>query len=384
MIFYRHFCERKDFEIKVITDNSQVDNFQLPYSYLKVSKSKLWTRLSRTRLYKLFHTWEHLYGYLVLPKGVKKFAKDFSPDAVLTVAGNWNWMALIAKGVANELKVPLIGSFMDWWYYNNIRHAWMDKIIEKRFYKFYASCDLALCISDGMKDALGAHKNSIVLHPMGSDIKEESVIENHFVNNGHYKVAFGGNLGDWYGKMIESLLTLKTDGVEYSIYGNNPSWSEEFDIVIRKNGTYHGQVSFDILKQEMSRQDALILLMGFDEENRKIEQTSFKSKFLDYLSFGKPILVWGPEYCTAVSLARRYDSAEICTSPLAADFLTVISALKSNEQRQQQLVENGKKMHRVDFNPDTIHKLLVESVQNLIEKRFEHESIEQKVHLISI
>ena len=33
----------------------------------------------------------------------------------------------------------------------------------------------------------------------------------------------------------------------------------------------------------------------------------------DYLSFRRPILVWGPEYCSAVRVATEFDSAECVT-----------------------------------------------------------------------
>ena len=49
--------------------------------------------------------------------------------------------------------------------------------------------------------------------------------------------------------------------------------------------------------------DALLVVMSFEPEHRRFMQTSFTTKFLDYTAFCKPIVVWGPEYCTPVRIA---------------------------------------------------------------------------------
>jgi hypothetical protein len=110
----------------------------------------------------------------------------------------------------------------------------------------------------------------------------------------------------------------------------------------------------------------LLLLMGFESECAQIERTSFKTKFIDYLTFQKPILLWGPEYCTAVSVARKFDSAEICTSPLATDFFVTMNRLREDKGRQAQLIANANRMYHSEFHPDKIHHLLKESVEELI------------------
>jgi hypothetical protein len=366
MQFYRHFCEKDDFHIEVVTDNPEIRNHEVSYAYLLVHKLAIWERLSRTRFYKPVHSWSHLFGYFGLPKGVLRFAREFKPNAILTVAGSWSWMAIMAADVSRKLNVPLIASFMDWWYYNTIRCSGLDNIFEKKFRKFYSRCHLALCISDGMKAALGDHKNAIVLHPEGA---LAAIDETPSGNNGidqPFKVAFGGNVGEWYGRMLESLVSIPTEKVQYRIYGSHPSWSRAFDQEVHARGIYHGQVSFDVLREGMKSQDALLLLMGFESECAQIERTSFKTKFIDYLTFQKPILLWGPEYCTAVSVARKFDSAEICTSPLATDFFVTMNRLREDKGRQAQLIANANRMYHSEFHPDKIHHLLKESVEELI------------------
>ena len=65
--------------------------------------------------------------------------------------------------------------------------------------------------------------------------------------------------------------------------------------------------------------DALLVVMSFEPEHRLFMETSFTTKFLDYTAFGKPIILWGPEYCTPVRVARRDGGALVVNTPEAAE-----------------------------------------------------------------
>lgn len=364
MTFYRHFCDRPDFDIRVITDNPQILNYDLPYEYNLINHGQLWQRLARTRLSKGAHSWSHLVP--TSPSTVIQQAREFGAEAIFTVAGSWSWMASMAGKVARQLDIPLVGSFNDWWYYNTIRHSYLDPFIESTFRYFYKRCDLALCTSEGMQEALGPHSNSVVLYPTGAVLEKSSFIP---AKDSTFTVAFGGNLGEWYGRMLESLVcaTWQTGSdIDFRFFGSNVSWDTDFDRKVKSKGIFYGQVPFDQLKQEMQKVDALLLLMGFDKSCAQIEQTSFKTKFLDYLSFQKPILLWGPDYCSAVRIAREFDSAEICTSSDANDFLATIQRVQASSERQQQLVQNARSMYEERFHPDKIHQTLVMKIQELV------------------
>lgn len=367
MTFYRHFCERDDFQVSVITDNPQILNYDVPYPFSLINHGHLWNRLSRTRLSKFINSWSHLVGTWCLPDILVQQAKDFNAQAVLTVAGSWSWTAKMGRDLARQLQIPLVGSFNDWWYYNLIRCSWLDPILEYQFKQLYQQCDLALCTSEGMREALGKHPNAIVHYPTGAAIPTLISISDTVPQKRPYTLAFCGNLGDWYGQMLEMLVRqAEGNDIAFKFFGSNASWSSTFDSQVISQGIYQGQVSFDQLRHEMQQVDALLLLMGFEEGYAQIERTSFKTKFLDYLSFQKPILLWGPDYCSAVRIAEEFDSAEICTSPLARDFLSSILKVKSNIDRQTQLIVNAKCMYDERFSPDKIHQLLVCKIKELV------------------
>jgi glycosyltransferase involved in cell wall biosynthesis len=191
-----------------------------------------------------------------------------------------------------------------------------------------------------------------------------------FVLNGRaFVVVFAGSLADWYGPMLERLVTAAQScsaPVEFRFYGSNPSWSREFDALARAQNIYRGQLPFEQLRSEMAGADVLILPMGFGPQCSLVERTSFKTKFLDYLSYQKPILVWGPEYCSAVRVAKEFGSAEICEQPDAAAALEKLLALRQHPQRQSALVNHARKMYDDRFNPDKIHSALVGKIRETV------------------
>jgi glycosyltransferase involved in cell wall biosynthesis len=291
---------------------------------------------------------------------------------MFTIAGSWDYSALVAERVARRLKVPLVASFNDWFNYGWFpSHPVYHPLIERRFRRFYHEADLALCTCEGMREALGPHPHAHVLYPVGARLSEKLPLFSPFAGNGRpYIIAFAGSLADWYGPMLERLVqAARTQGapVEFRFYGSNPTWSREFDAQSRADGTFRGHLPFDELRRQVAGADAMILPMGFEEGCAQVERTSFKTKFLDYLSYQKPILVWGPDYCSAVRVAREFDSAEICMQPEAAAMLEKILSLRKQPGRQSVLVDNARKMYEDRFHPDKIHEGLVQQIKQTID-----------------
>ena len=182
-----------------------------------------------------------------------------------------------------------------------------------------------------MREALGPHSNAHVFYPIGALCAEAAwPFRPHVSGVRRFIVAFGGSLADWYGPMLEHLVVAaeaQNAPVEFRFYGSRPSWTKEFDTHARSAGIFRGHLPFEELRVAMREADALLLPMGFDERVAIVERTSFKTKFLDYLAYQKPITVWGPEYCSAVRVAREFDSAEICVNSDPGAILQLILLL---------------------------------------------------------
>jgi glycosyltransferase involved in cell wall biosynthesis len=368
MAYYRHFLERQDVELLVATDDPRVLYYKLPCPVHVFDQPKWLERLCTTRLSYWAHAYRHFVAGNFIPKSVLQAAKEFQPDMIFTIAGSWGWTSQMSKVLADKLNVPLVGSFNDWFDFGIIIHPLLKPLLESKFRKFYQDCDLALCTSDGMREALGSHPNAHVLYPIGGERIGEILEFHPYQGNHPYRVFFGGNLGEWYGRMLEGLISnsLKTNlQFDFRIYGGNQSWSTEFDSIVRERGIYRGMIPFDQLASAAKEADCLLLPMGFGEECALTERTSFKTKFLDYLSYRRPILVWGPEYCSAVRVAREFDSAEICVDPNPLAALSALQKLSSDVERQLLLVENADRMYRDRFSPNVIHQGLLKKFAEL-------------------
>ena len=372
MAFYRHFVERPDFEIKVITNCGTFPAQLVSYQPTIFGPSRLTNRLLRTRLMPWLYGLHSLTAWGRVPTAVWQVARSFNPDLVFTIAGSWDYSALVAEQVARRLKVPLVASFNDWFSYGWFpAHSIYRRMIESRFRRFYQEADLALCTCEGMQEALGPHPNAHILYPMGAPVADALAPFRPFTTTDRrFVVVFAGSLADWYGPMLEHLvMAAKSQSVpvEFRFYGSNPSWSRKFAEYAKSQNIYRGHLPFEQLRQEMAGADALILPMGFDERCAQVERTSFKTKFLDYLSYQKPILVWGPEYCSAVRVAQEFDSAEICTQPDAAVMLEKILAVGNAPDRQTALVHHARRMYEDRFHPDKIHGGLVQKIHETVE-----------------
>jgi glycosyltransferase involved in cell wall biosynthesis len=374
MAFYRHFVDRQDFEIKVVTNCGKFPSDSVPYQPVLFNPSRLTSRLFRTRLMPWLYGPHSLMAFGRVPRHVLEAARKFKPDLVFTIAGSWDYSALVAQQLACRLGIPLVASFNDWFSYGWFpSHPVYHRLIEQRFRRFYREADLAVCTCEGMREALGPHPNVHILYPIGSTMTDRLAPFQPFTSReSPFVVAFAGSLADWYGPMLERLVTVAQSQfaqLEFRIYGSNPSWSRDFETRARAQNIYRGHLPFEQLRLEMAAADTLILPMGFDERCAQVERTSFKTKFLDYLSYQKPILVWGPEYCSAVRVAHEFDSAEVCTHPDASAALKKILALRAVPERQTKLVQNARKMYEDRFHPDKIHGDFVSKMQQLVENK---------------
>lgn len=378
MTFHRHFIQSGEFQNLIFYPSchlfqSEVCQDSYACEAFKAFLPRLWLRLLNTRFSGFLVAIQELFGGIFLRKAWIEKARAFQPDFIFTVAGSWDWTPLAAQRLAKILGVPLVASFNDWYDYGSFR-AWavFRPFIRAKFFRLFQTCDLALCTSPKMLSALGGGPHAHVLYPTGAEITQ---INCEYVpvlpTPSHpLRILFGGSLGDWYGPMLENLiiahLKSSNDTLRFQVFGANPTWSTEFHQLSIKEDIYKGLVPFEQLADNASKSDVLLLMMGFDARARIVESTSFKTKFLDYLSFRRPILVWGPSYCTAVTVAQEYDSAEIVTDHSPCACLGALSRLGSDPDRRRQLIYNSAKMLDGDFHPYVIHQGLKARLQKLV------------------
>jgi glycosyltransferase involved in cell wall biosynthesis len=139
---------------------------------------------------------------------------------------------------------------------------------------------------------------------------------------------------------------------------------------VTASGIYGGFISE--LVYELRKASALLVAMSFNQQDKMRMQTSFPSKIVEYCQFGKPIIIWGPDYCSAVHWGRKYQAALVVTSPLVEDLVQAIAELSNQPKEQIRLGNKALEMARGMFNPEKIQQQFVNSIDQLTASKFQN------------
>lgn len=320
---------------------------------------RLMGRLAGTRLRRFAHDyWAWRDGRWLdglLPQSVA----DRENTIVLTVAQGDIFGA--ARRFANQHHLPLVAIFHDWWPDMTPVHAAFRPLVERKFRDIYRHADVALCVSEGMQAALGPHPNARVLYPIPAHNNPLPPPTSHE----NFRVLFFGNLGEYGPMMAAALNELKEHAaVRLETRGNKPWWPEEFKAEMERKGLWHNYAPLAELNKWLATADAFLVPMVFDPALRQRMETSFPSKMVEMAQLGRPIIVWGPEYCSAVKWAREGERALCITDPDPSALRRSLETLANSPSEQQRLADAAREAAQTDFNPNRIQHQFMTSLQN--------------------
>lgn len=234
---------------------------------------------------------------------------DVEFDCVLTVAHGFGWLA--AASLARERRVPLHLIVHDDWPRAAHVPAAFRGWFERRFASVYKQAQSRLCVSPAMERAYCERYgfSGDVLYPMRAagapDLDAPPPRLDH-----QFTVAFAGTINSpgYIRALIALHDALKPIGGRLLIFG--PLTREE----ARASGLELPNVvvcglltSPELMQRFRDEVDALFVPMSFDEADRSNMEMSFPSKLTDYTAVGLPLLIYGPEYCSAVRWAKEND-----------------------------------------------------------------------------
>lgn len=365
LVMYRHLIERSPFELMVVTNRDYLSN---PESHEEVRLPYLLYRLRRSRFGPLVNKWLADFENLIWPhmptSQFDEIIKRFNPDIILALAHNG--ISDISARLACKHRVPLVGLFLDWFpiMKGHIGHRWTSALLSRRFHRFYEQCDLAFCTSDGMKDALGAHPNCHVIYPMPAKHRVRQLISS---KSRKFRLVYVGSVENFYGRMMCELIKVieNTHDLEIIIVGPNADWPTEILQHAIEKGIYLGFKPTEEASDILATADALLVVMSFEIEHRHFMETSFTTKFLDYTAYAKPIIIWGPEYCTPVKLVSDVGGAYVVSQPRATMVADALRQLMSVPSLHDSLTQQAKKLHEELFNPDHLQRVFVNEIEKL-------------------
>jgi glycosyltransferase involved in cell wall biosynthesis len=353
-ILHRHLVNNPEIELIIYHKETKDSLFQ------KLVVRTL-DRISKTR----FHRWAQDIKFIlsqVFPQKISHIEGVSQKTVVMTVAhGN---LYNVARIFAEENGLPLVTFVHDWWPDMVPLHAPIRGILEQRFRDLYQQSQLALCVSEGMRMELGSHPNAQLLYPIPSKVTQLPETPKR-TNN--LKVLYFGNLYE-YGPMVaEALQEVKGHTqIRMEARGANPNWPDPFRCEMAHEGMWHDFASVEVLQSWIESADAFLVPMVFDPRMRRRMETSFPSKMVEMAQFGRPLVIWGPEYCSAVRWGRQGNRSLCVTDPDPSALRKALELLATLPDEQQRLAAAARIAAHTEFNPDVIQKQFMGALHEVI------------------
>jgi glycosyltransferase involved in cell wall biosynthesis len=371
VVMHRHLVQAAPFDLHVATNADFADDLlvhtqlRLPYPIWRLRKSRFGPRLAAW-----VTDYENLIWPLTVNRALEEALENFQPQVILTLAECG--LCHIARRMAQRHELPLAGLFLDWFpigkgYYG---HEWARGILNRRYRDLYAACDLAFCTSDVMQEMLGPHPNSHVIYPMPGKFSVP-VEKTRPRRTGKFRVVYVGAVEHFRGRMLCSLIEKieATSDLEIIVIGLNADWPEGVLQRTRARGIYLGFKPPEEAAPVLASADAFLVVMSFEKEHELFMRTSFTTKFLDYVAFGKPVILWGPEYCAPVRVARNHGGAAIVCTDEAEAVVSVCRQIAADPALNQRLSKEALQLHQTLFNPDRLQAVFVGEIEKLVAAR---------------
>jgi glycosyltransferase involved in cell wall biosynthesis len=370
IVMHRMLVERSPFELHVASNADFAEELsvhtplRLPYPVHRLRKSRFGPRTTAW-----ISDYENFIWPLTTNRALEAAIENFKPDVVLTLAECG--LCHVARKTAQRRGLPLAALFLDWFpvMKGHYGHALTQPILSRRYRELYTACDLAFCTSDGMREMLGPHPNSHVIYPMPGIY---AVPERSLVRSGaKFRLLYVGSVENFYGRMLCRLIEKieATKDLEIVVVGPNADWPVELLERTKANGVYLGFKSPEQAANIMATADALLVAMSFEKEHELFMRTSFTTKFLDYVAFGKPVILWGPEYCTPVRVARKNGGAVVVSQNDPDAIISACRQIADDAAWREQLSQQARHLHQTLFSPDRLQKIFVSEIEKLIRNR---------------
>jgi hypothetical protein len=220
-----------------------------------------------------------------------------------------------------------------------------------------------------MQEMLGPHPNGHVIYPMPGNYRVP--VENSWPrSNGKFRLVYAGAVENFYGRMLCSLIEKieTTNDLEIFVVGPN-DWPAESLQRAKAKGIYLGFKPAEEAAKVVAGADALLVVMSFEKEHELCMRTSFRTKFLDYVAFGKPVILWGPEYCTPVPFARKHGGAAVVSSSDADALVSLCRQIAADSALSEKLSNEALQLHQTLFNPDRLQDIFVQKITELVDGR---------------
>jgi glycosyltransferase involved in cell wall biosynthesis len=347
LVLHRHLKSNPRIESEVVSWQ------QFPFRLKVIGK------LRELGLRSVSRYWECLSPVLPARRMVDDLIHSFRPHVLVTVAHGW-WHVQ-ARRVAKEFELPLVSFFHDWWPdFPEIPVAFRRRV-ERQFRQTYMESNVPICVSDQMRRELGERTNSFVIHPLPSFMRPQAWMPDFALP---LRLVYFGNLRE-YGPLVESALRALdgSDKVRLEVFGASPLWTSGAEDYFKSRGLYHPFIPSNELMEAVQSYQAVIVVMSFAAALRRRMITSFPSKLVDAMQLGLPVVVWAPEYCSAVKWARKGDRALCVTDPDPSVLRKTLEELAASPSERRRLAKSASDAAAGDFNYERIQLQFMDALR---------------------
>jgi hypothetical protein len=303
---------------------------------------------------------------------LKRYAEQFRAEAILTVTHGCSWIT--AATLARTLTLPLHLICHDEWVGvagGGLRsHEWRNTV----FCRIYQAAASRMCVSPFMAKAYESRfrVGASVLYPSRAKDCHSffSPPERLKESGSRLTVAFAGTINSL--GIVASLKLLRSClkrlGGKVLLYGPmSEIEAEEIGLAgpeVQICGLIPSEQLIGALRRNV---DALIVPMSFLPQDRANMEISFPSKLTDYTSAGLPLLIYGPEYCSAIQWGKDNPGvAELVVQEGETKLMEALQRLQSDPQHRLALAKNAIAIGRRYFSYGTAFNTLCAALNGAI------------------
>jgi hypothetical protein len=362
----RHFLLRNDFTVAVAAARDfTIDG--LPC--FRIKQDKITERIRRTRLCRIVNNSDYLKNWLILPEGLEGFAREFKPDVIFSVVDDWHMG--IAWRLSRRLKRPLIVDFQDLFALSEFEsdlvrpYPIIQRFLVGRYRFLNRKSEQVFHVGPGMKEWFHPHERGDILYPLALQALNALPSAKVPEDVGRpIRLVYAGNSSGAYGTMLIRLARelVEHPSIQLEIYSSASGMPDSDIKWLRDHEIYKGYVPPAELSSIQQDADALLLVMSFEEDWRIFMETSFNTKWSDYLAQQKPIFVWGPGYSSACRFARESGAAHPVTSEDPETLMSEIVRVMGCGETRSNLLASARKAATTLLDPDRVHKVLCDAV----------------------
>ena len=322
-------------------------------------------RLKKSRFSRFGSDLEYLaFDRLALHRRLSPPPKDGMRTVVLTLAYRNGWR--VARDYAKKHGLPLVVRFDDWWPDMASLNSTLRAALNQRFFFLYKAADSNICVSEGMKSALGPHPRSYVVLPLTTE--NRPVVPNSPAVIPPLRVCYLGNMYD-YGPMLAGLAECVTQQPEIRVEfrGAEPQWPATLKRRMKEKGLLHGFGVGPDFDRWFESFHVYLVAMFFDDHQRRRAETCFATKLVEYSALGRPVVIWAPEYSSAVQWARKSGAARCVTDPDPKKLVSMLINLAGDENKRKELGALARKAYETDFNPSSIQDRFIMALKSAVQ-----------------